>query len=303
MIRHIFLKRKNNIGSMVDIVSVWKVLSVFCIMFLLIIGCGEPNLDDPKIREKIIAEAIDWDNLQTRRSPSGEELRYAPNQEQPYTGWVKSDSQDIINDIDDSENESISGIISHLHVGHPGDMELVQYQRGKLHGFYINWRDSNQQNFLRGAFLNGKLHGLVTIWYENGQKLVEGTCKNGKGDGRWTRWHKNGQKAVEVTYKNGELHGLVTVSHENGQKLVEGTYKNGKEDGRVTVWHENGQIGEEGTYKNGKEDGLWNAWHENGQKWKKGIYKNEKRDGLWIEWDENGEEVSRKTYKDGNVVP
>ena len=29
MIKHILLKRKNSIGSVVDIVSVWKVLSFF----------------------------------------------------------------------------------------------------------------------------------------------------------------------------------------------------------------------------------------------------------------------------------
>ena len=43
----------------------------------------------PKVREKILAEAIDEDNLQARQTSSGEELHYAPNQEQPYTGWIK----------------------------------------------------------------------------------------------------------------------------------------------------------------------------------------------------------------------
>ena len=436
MIRHILLKRKNNIGSVADIVSAWKVLSVFCIMFVLLIGCGEPNLDDPKVREKIIAEAINFDSLQTRRAPSGEELRYAPNQEQPYTGWVKgervlqqyqngipngiyiswyrngqnskkgtyrngqkngvwtewrengqrdsegiyknnvqngmwsywdekrqkfweidysnmdmdsmvnvlddsrvrekfldeaidfdslqtrrepsgeelsyapnqeqpytgwvkSDSLDIIDD--DFDNENISYIIQDLHAGRPGDMELAQYQHGKLHGSYINWWNSNQQNFLSGTFLNGKLHGLVTTWYKNGQKATEDPYKNGLLNGKWTTWYKNGQKKWEGTSLNDKPDGLSTMWYENGQKRSEGTDKNGEHDGLWTMWYKNGQKELEGTYKNGKEDGLWTAWYENGRKWEEGTYKNGKEDGLWTRWDKNGQKLRNNTDKDKPV--
>ena len=99
----------------------WKVItitSMFCMCLGLLIGCGEsdmndddpisdnlpklddpisdnlPNLDDPRAREQILAEALDEDNLQTRNSPSGEELFFAPNQEVPYTGWVKATDED-----------------------------------------------------------------------------------------------------------------------------------------------------------------------------------------------------------------
>ena len=256
-----------------------KYISVFGLIMVVCIGCGEQNLDDPKVREKVLAEAIEYDKLQTRRAPSGEELPYAPNQEQPYSGWVKSDSWDIIDTAyDDFDNENISYMTQDLHVGDPGGMELAQYQHGKLHGSYINWWDSNQQNVFRCAFMNGKLHGLVTMWYENGQKTLEGTCKSGLMNGRWTTWD------------------------ENGQKRMEGTWKNDKRDGLWTVWHENGQKELEGTYKNGKEDGLWTVWHENGQKGGEGYFKNGKQDGLLIEWDENGQEISRETYKDGEEV-
>lgn len=264
-IKHLLLNSENNTDSVVGIANVWnviKLVSVFCLAFVLLIGCGEQNLDDPKVREKILAEAIDFDNLQTRRAPSGEELPYAPNQEQPYTGWVKSKSFDIIND-------NISEIISPLDIGppdskkiilillarFPGNMELAQYQRGKLHGFYINWWDSNQQNFLRGAFLSGKLHGLVTTWYTNGQKASEVSYKNGQPDGLLTAWYEDGQKKFEGTYKNGQKDGLWTGWNTNGQKAAEGTCKNGQKDGLWTEWYENGQKKREQTYKNGKKDG------------------------------------------------
>lgn len=261
VIRHILLKRENNIGSVVDIVSVRKVLSVFCIMFVLLIGCGEPNLDDPKVREKIIAEAIDEDNLQTRETPSGEELRYTLNQEKPYTGWVKT------------------------------NWTLQQFQNGKPNGLYIEWYRSGQ-NEEKGTIRNGTKDGRWTYWYENGQKYEEGTYKDDKKEGLWTRWYKNGQKYEKGTYKDGKRDGKWTSWFENGQKTSEGTYKDGKADGFWTVWHENGQKESKGTWKNGKVDGVLTGWHENGQK----AYEiTVKSDGTESEtsWDKKGEIIHR----------
>ncbi len=158
--------------------KMWKLtecISVFCVIMVLCIGCGQPNLDDPQVREKVLAEAIDLDTLQTRKSPSGEDLRYAPNQKKPYIGWVKSDSLDIINSLNVTEDmeEGIEDDIGDLVLmaNMLGvDMELAQYQRGKLHGLYMSWWESDQQFFMRGSFLNSKMHGLLTIWHKNGQK-------------------------------------------------------------------------------------------------------------------------------------
>ena len=50
---------------------------------------------------------------------------------------------------------------------------------------------------------DGKINGLVTYWYENGEKKSEGTYKNGKKDGLFTWWYVNGKKEYEGTYKNG----------------------------------------------------------------------------------------------------
>ena len=74
--------------------------------FMLLIGCTQsdlaapepdfdnvPNLDDLTVRDQILAEAVDEANSQIRQSPSGEELRYLPNQQVPYTGWVKSEQR------------------------------------------------------------------------------------------------------------------------------------------------------------------------------------------------------------------
>ena len=51
---------------------------------LLMVGCGDPDLDDPETLAKTITEAIDFNKLQKRG-----ELFYAPNQQTPYTGRAK----------------------------------------------------------------------------------------------------------------------------------------------------------------------------------------------------------------------
>ena len=55
---------------------------------LLMVGCGDPDLDDKETLDGIIAEAIDKDKLQ-RRSKKGETLYHATSQQTPYTGWAK----------------------------------------------------------------------------------------------------------------------------------------------------------------------------------------------------------------------
>ena len=148
-----------------------KLVASFCVVLALIIGCGgEPNLDDPKVREKVLSEAIDAGTLQTRRAPSGEELRYAPNQERPYAGWVKDVRDEAWGDV----------------------RELYQFQNGKPNGLYISWFWNNQKN-QKGNFRDGEKTGLWTRWHDNGQKWEKGTYKNGEKDGVWTEWDQNGQ--------------------------------------------------------------------------------------------------------------
>ena len=82
------------------------------------------------------------------------------------------------------------------------------------------------------------LDGLLTGWYENGQKKEEITYKDGKQDGLWTGWYANGQKKYEGTRKDGGKEGLHTGWYENGQKSQEETYKDGKLDGFTTSYPE-----------------------------------------------------------------
>jgi len=120
-------------------------------------------------------------------------------------------------------------------------------------GFYTNYYDrvNDQQGYIEEYYKDGKLNGLSTWWYENGQKQNEDHYKDGKLNGLSTWWYENGQKELENHYKDGKLNGLCILWHENGQKELENHYKDGKTNGLSTCWYENGQIEGEGFFKDG----------------------------------------------------
>lgn len=118
--------------------------------------------------EELIAQALDADKLQTH-GPSDEELYYQPNQETPYTGWVKA--------YYDTEDEDIRS--------------LFQVRNGKRHGPATRWYDNGQKSE-EGTYTEGKVDGAWTFWHSNGQKRAEGTFTDGVGIG-WTAWTEDGQ--------------------------------------------------------------------------------------------------------------
>jgi antitoxin component YwqK of YwqJK toxin-antitoxin module len=123
---------------------------------LLAIGCGksEPDLDDSKVLDKLLEDALEESKLQ-KRGPVGEQLAYAPNEQQPYTGWVKS--------------------------MHPnGQVEgLVFIKDGKLHGLWTAWHENGQKKG-EGTWKDGEKDGLETHWDENGNVTRKGAWKDGE---------------------------------------------------------------------------------------------------------------------------
>ena len=98
------------------------------------------------------------------------------------------------------------------------------------------------------TYKDGKIEGLVTLWFENGQKWEEGNYKDGKIEGLYTTWYENGQKKEETNYKDGKKDGLYNSWYSDGKKWEEGNYKDGKKDGLWTYVFMNWKY----TYKDGK---------------------------------------------------
>ena len=165
--------------GMIHVLKVMKLVSIFFAASIYLIGCGEPNLDKPEARERILDQAVDLRTLNIRGSTSGEVLLYAPNHNKPYTGWVKGDGVSM-------QDWSVAGA-------------LVQFQKGKAHGLYITWYSDGQIKE-KGRANNGKKQGPWIKWHENGQMYEKGTYKNDKKYGLWIQWDKDGEETSRETY-------------------------------------------------------------------------------------------------------
>ena len=119
--------------------------------------------------------------------------------------------------------------------------------------------------------------GRAERFYENGQKR-ESSYKDGKAHGLMTVWYENGQKKAERIYKDGNQNGLETTWQKSGEKKWEINYKDGKRHGLWTWWQKNGQKQEEGNYTDGLPQGVWIMYKYDGTEWGRDTYK----DGLKV---------------------
>jgi hypothetical protein len=158
----------------VRVVGMKKLLAAMFVA-LLMVGCGDPDdeensfgwsdankpastgvidLDDNETLDRVIAEAIDIGKLQGRRK-SGEELRYAQNQQTPYMGWAKGSYDN-------------------------GQIRLLwQLKGGKMNGLVRRWHN-NGQKAQEENMRDGKPEGFATEYDEDGQRKTEENYKDGK---------------------------------------------------------------------------------------------------------------------------
>ena len=91
--------------------------------------------------------------------------------------------------------------------------------------------------------------GWVKLMYPNGQIMILGQIKNGKQDGLVTKWYENGQKRQEENYKDYILMSAVGWKP-NGDKCPVTNVKDGN---GVWVWYkDDGTESFRKTYKDGK---------------------------------------------------
>ena len=186
----------------------------------------------PKNLDKILAEAIEVNSLQLR-GKKGEKLWYAPNENVPYTGWVKDMKYNgEVKSIAQCKDGKKDGLETTWHVN--GLKEEINWKDGKKDGLETKWH-RNEQKKSEVNYKDGKADGLVTEWNENGRKMAKATFTDGKADGPETWWYSNGQKQGEGNWKDGNL---VTAFawNPNGEKCPVTNVVNGN---GVKVWYNN----------------------------------------------------------------
>ena len=164
-------------------------------------------------------------------------------------------------------------------------IESFFYVNGKKDGIQREWSfkgDSWSQEIVLDYELNykdGKLDGICTNYWNNGQQMDSGRYELGLQVGLWKHWYENGELRKKYNYKDGKLDGIcISYHYKNGQQYDSGRYELGLQVGLWKYWYKNGQLKAKGKFLRGnglnrdfkgvhthKRDKGWSFWRDNGE--------------------------------------
>lgn len=100
-------------------------------------------------------------------------------------------------------------------------------------------------------YSQGKLHGEIKSYYENGDIHTLANMQEGILHGLSEKYHANGQLAFKTTYVEGWLDGPFEKYGEKGHKQHLAFYRNGLIEGVTTEWYDTGEIKSKKNYMAG----------------------------------------------------
>ena len=109
----------------------------------------------------------------------------------------------------------------------------ASYANGKLDGESVYFAEDGKAPRRLESFREGRRHGLLSRWYDSGQKAVEIEFKDGVPDGREIRWHLNGQKQAEGFHRNGSPDGVFSYWASDGTPIKSVEWRNGRRVSRL----------------------------------------------------------------------
>lgn len=181
----------------------------------------------------------------------------------------------------------------------------VEYREGIPYGKVTVWYENGQKK-MEGEYAatidGGDLLpiGKDMAWYENGRKAREREYRNDMPIGKHMSWYENGRLETEVEYQDGKPIGMARAWFENGKMKSEAEYQDGKPIGKQSIWYENGQLAEETEYGEGSTRHKLTRFYPNGKKWIEAEYRG---DVLVNEvcWDMNGNPQERKVVDESEL--
>ncbi len=102
-------------------------------------------------------------------------------------------------------------------------------------------RYSNGMVKSKTSYVNGKQHGLQTLWKDSGNKATQSMWRRDKTHGLETALHEDGTKWWEVIWVENKEHGLETGWHTDGRKRWEVYYLHGKKSAHIE-WDKEGNM-------------------------------------------------------------
>jgi antitoxin component YwqK of YwqJK toxin-antitoxin module len=144
-------------------------------------------------------------------------------------------------------------------------MELsYKYGEDILNGPFKEFYESGKLK-REGKFKDGKWHGRIKDYSEEGVLLSDAMMENGIENGNDFSYHNNGKIKQKTIKIDGKIDGLAEVFDENGNKLMDQIYVLGEETGRSREFFPNGDLKKIAEKENGEYVGILKSFYESGQ--------------------------------------
>jgi antitoxin component YwqK of YwqJK toxin-antitoxin module len=177
----------------------------------------------------------------------------------------------------------------------PGGTLVYCELDGKTHGPVAIFDDDGHVTHV-ATEIHGEYDGVAIDFYANGQPKRQTHYVAGKADGPVIGWREDGTKAYEGNNVDGENEGTFVGFDARGKEV--GRYEMKRGNGREVHWHGNGTKSYEVEMVAGLERGLASTWHDNGTKASEASYVEGRKNGPYLEWDAAGQERVRGAFVD-----
>ena len=178
--------------------------------------------------------------------------------------------------------------------------QTCPFADGKIHGKVYSWYDNGNPSE-ENEYKNDKLNGPTKVYYYNGLIKRTSNYSDDKREGEEKGYTYDGFPDYVAIYKNDELDGEVTGYHNNGKVHVIKHYTNGKLNGLYKVFAANGTLTQEGIYADDELAGEWKEYYDDKKIKSEYAYKDSKLTGLYKTYYENGKPRQIQNYNNGKV--
>ncbi len=150
---------------------------------------------------------------------------------------------------------------------------------------------------------NGKIHGLLKRWHDNGMLCEETQYDNGKLNGKQYYYSIYGTVSHEFNFADGLMHGRQTAYHPNGTVMSKMHYKNGIPCGERVTYYNTGTLKSLETYtERGLLTGTSRKWYSNGRLACDGTYIDGKLHGMYFEYNADDIPILALYFEHGNCM-
>lgn len=183
----------------------------------------------------------------------------------------------------------------------------MEYDGYLINGLVTKWYENGQKSE-KYTMKDRKIDGIYNSWHINGQLNKSGTVINGKEEGSWEYYQETGDKQMIENYALGKLSGIKTEYYASGT-YTESLYNPEKKTYVYTVYSSGGRKNFQGTIDKSKRldgslvyNGPYKKWNENESLIVEGNFMKGKKDGKWVNYNNDGTINFIETYRLDQLV-